>query len=131
MDPIREIMGRLDVVEKGIKEIENSNLGTKEVKLVTRADILKIYHNGQIKQLMALNINLKMFEGMKDEEVVAEAPIQGMPTVKGSTTMRKITVKQQREKESGAKDRLLRLIKTVEGLLEIEGVDVTPDVIGN
>ena len=45
--------------------------------------------------------------------------------------MRKITVKQQREKESGAKDRLLRLIRTVEGLLEIEGVEVTPDVIGN
>ena len=130
MDPISEIMGRLDGLDVKLENIESIHLGAKEIELTTRAKALKMYHNGQLKKLMALNINLKMFEGMKDEDVVAEAPIQGMPNVQGSTTMRKITVKQQKEKESNAKGQLLRLIRTVEDLLKEEGVEVTSDVMG-
>ena len=101
------------------------------IKLTTRKEFLMIYHNTQLKQLVALNIDLKMFSGMKGDEVIAEVPIQGMTAQQGSQLMRKITVKQQVEKYTKAKENTLRVIKVTEQLLEDEGVEITPDVIGN
>lgn len=131
MNPILEIVGRLNSLEAKIGNIESVHLGTRKIELTTKAKVLKMYHNSQMKKLMALNIDLRMFDGMQDDEVVSEEPMQGIPQTQGHVTMRKITVKQQRERYLKAKVDLLRVIKSTEELLAEEGVEITPDVKGN
>lgn len=130
MDPIKEIINRLSIIENKVIAIENIHLGTKEIEMVSRAKILKVYHNKNMNTLMALNIDLRMFEGMKDDEVVAVEQTEGVQ-VQGYQTMKKITVKQQREKYLKLKETIKRGLAATEELLIEEGIELDPKVRAN
>ena len=85
---------------------------------ITRIQVLIGYHNSHLKTAMANIVNLHLYAGMKDADVVETQPVHvpgpdGRPMV----TNRTINVKQARASELGTLREHLNLISIIEAEL--------------
>lgn len=93
-----------------------------EARLVPRREFLMRFHNKQLSELQAHRINLLLFEGVEDKEVIDQVQVK-VPGTNDLTT-RSITAGDQKKRTILAIKGILNLLKKMEEMLEAEGVEV-------
>ena len=98
----------------------------EDTQLLSRGELLKRYHNKHLNTLVAHSINLNLFANLDENEIVANVPVE----VPGQEqpTMRQIKVKDHRKMTIQQYNHTYALLKSIEGELEKEGIEVPENV---
>ncbi|KKN24247.1 hypothetical protein LCGC14_0896920 [marine sediment metagenome] len=97
----------------------------QEIKIFTRAEHLMVYYNANLKITMADRINLELFKTLKDDEVIANIPIE-VPG-REQPSIRQITVKDARKSTIDKHNKSIDLIHMIAKMLKDEGVEVAKE----
>lgn len=98
---------------------------TQNPSIKTRGELLVTLHNKHLAEVTRCRVDLKLFEQMKDTDVLQVVPVP-VPVAGGGQTLRKITVSQQKQATKKRFQDNIVLLGVMEELLAEEGVKV-PD----